>query len=133
MPPDIRRTLSGVRVLVVEDHEDSRIVFEQCLLLEGATVLTAPSARKALALLAKHDVDIVLTDYAMPGETGVWLLARVRQHSTRIPVVVITGYHDADVRHLRHASFARVLRKPVGANELCHELIAALEGSGTRP
>lgn len=133
MPPDIRRTLSGVRVLVVEDHEDSRVVFEQCLLLEGATVLTAPSARKALALLAKHDVDIVLTDYAMPGETGVWLLARVRQHSTRIPVVVITGYHDADVRHLRHASFARVLRKPVGANELCHELIAALEGSGTRP
>ena len=75
----------------------------------------------------------VLTDYAMPGETGVWLLARVRQQSTRIPVVVITGYHDADVRHLRHASFARVLRKPVGANELCHELIAALEGSGTRP
>ena len=132
MPADIRRSLKGVRVLVVEDHEDSRIVFEHCLLLEGATVVTAPSARQALALLAEHDFDIVLTDYAMPGETGVWLLARVREHSTRIPVVVITGYHDADVRHLRHASFARVLRKPVGADELCHQLIAALEESATR-
>jgi CheY-like chemotaxis protein len=132
MPPDTPRSLNGVRVLVVEDHEDSRIVFEQCLLLEGATVLTAPSARRAVAMLTEHDFDIVLTDYAMPGETGVWLLARVREHSSRIPVVVITGYHDADVRHLRHASFARVLRKPVGADELCHELIAALLESDTR-
>ena len=132
MPANIRRSLNGVRVLVVEDHEDSRIVFEQCLLLEGATVLTAPSARQAVALLATHDFDIVLTDYGMPGETGVWLLARVREHSRTIPVVIVTGYHEADVRHLRHASFARVLRKPVGADELCHELIAVLEESGTR-
>ena len=70
MSPDQAR-LNGVRVLVVEDHEDSRIVLEQCLRLDGASVAAAATAQEAVTLLDQQAFDLVVTDYAMPGATRV--------------------------------------------------------------
>jgi CheY-like chemotaxis protein len=66
------RTLAAVRILVVEDDDDNREILAHTLTVEGATVTAVSTAREALSFLSS--VDIVLTDFVMPGEDGVWLL-----------------------------------------------------------
>ena len=119
--------LAGVRVLVVEDHDDSRDLLEQVLgHVGGALVVTARSADEALAHVG--DVDVVVTDIAMPGHDGFWLLHEVRRRHEPVPVIAVSGYSDLQERALREAAFARVLRKPIDPWVLCQEV-----GAVTRP
>jgi CheY-like chemotaxis protein len=122
MPPP----LAGVRALVVEDHDDSRDVLAHWLAHAGARVSVAASARQAFASLANEEVDIIVTDYSMPGDTGLWLLERVLERPKPVPVIVVTGHADLHARELRRAAFARVLRKPVDPDRLCQEIAAVL-------
>lgn len=123
-PPAVR--LDGVRVLLVEDHDDSRLVLEQCLMVNGATVTGVASARDALRALDERPVDVVITDYAMPEHTGLWLLERILERPEPVPVIVLTGYMDTDVARLRRSPFARVLRKPIDTEGLCEAVTATL-------
>ena len=85
-------------VLLVDDDEDVRLTTAAMLENAGHTVLQASSADQALALLkARGHVDAVITDYLMPGRTGLDLIFELEQQRKRIPVMVITGYmgqHD---------------------------------------
>jgi CheY-like chemotaxis protein len=116
--------LSGVRVLVVEDHDDSRDMLEQALAHVGALVVASPSADEALAHLG--EVDIVVTDIAMPGHDGFWLLGEVQRRQGSTPVIAVSGHADLQVKALREAAFVRVLRKPIDPWVLCSEVAAAL-------
>jgi CheY-like chemotaxis protein len=119
--------LAGIRVLVVDDHEDSRYVLEHVLAYAGAEVVSASSAREAIAVL--DNIDIVVTDYSMPGETGAWLLDRIRERARPIPVIALTGFADIHVQELTKAPFARVLRKPIDPWQLPMAIAAVLRGS----
>jgi CheY-like chemotaxis protein len=114
--------LSGLRVLVVEDHDDSRDVLEQALTYAGAAVTAAASAKAALESV--DTVDVVVTDIAMPGHDGLWLLDEIRRRERRIPVIALSGYSDAYVERLAQATFDRVLRKPVDPWILADEIAA---------
>jgi CheY-like chemotaxis protein len=118
--------LRGVRVLVVEDNDDSRDVLALALRHVGALVTTASSAREALPLTPV--VDVVVTDMSMPGEDGAWLLAQVEQSRRRIPVIVLTGLSDH--YNFTGVKFARVLRKPFDPWHLCQEIRAVLGAAG---
>jgi CheY-like chemotaxis protein len=123
---DAPPSLAGSRILVVDDHQDTCDLMEQALTHAGASVVAAGSARDALR--AVDSVDIVVTDYSMPGETGLWLLERIREHSRPIPVLVVTGYAERYATELRQAPFARVLRKPLDPWQLCDVVAAVLRG-----
>ena len=114
--------LTGLRVLLVEDHEDSRDILQQVLTYEGALVSTAASAREALAKIGV--VDVVVTDVAMPGGGGLWLSTQIEQSPHRLPVIAVTGFADDD--DVAGASFARVLRKPIDPWRLCTEILEVL-------
>jgi two-component system response regulator GlrR len=62
------------RILVVEDSDDIRTLMMILLELEGYDVETARSAEEALDLLNEGRYDLVLSDYALPGHSGAWLL-----------------------------------------------------------
>ena len=68
----VRRTLAdplaGIRVLVVEDHSDSRNMLEEALEFLGATVIAVMTAEAAAARLA--DADVVVTDFALTRIVG---------------------------------------------------------------
>jgi CheY-like chemotaxis protein len=123
---DIAGRLRGVRVLVVEDNDDSRDVLTLSLQQAGALVTTASSAREALLLTPV--VDVVVTDMSMPDEDGAWLLAQVEQSRRPIPVIVLTGL--ADHYNFTGVHFARVLRKPFNLQHLCWEIRAVLGATG---
>jgi CheY-like chemotaxis protein len=116
--------LVGIRVLVVEDHDDSRDLLEQVLEHVGALVVAARSAEEALTHLG--DVDVVVTDIAMPGHDGFWLLHEVQRHHPSLPVIAVSGYSDLQERALREAAFARVLRKPIDPWVLPREVAAVV-------
>lgn len=82
------------RILVVEDHNDSREMLEELLTEEGFTVETAVNGLQALERLQRAPrPDLVLLDLMMPVMTGWDLMARVAEEPTLwgLPVIVVSG------------------------------------------
>ena len=117
-------SLVGVRVLVVEDHSDSRDMLEEALGFFGATVLTVVTAEAAAARLA--DADIVVTDYALPGHDGIWLLEQINGSPRPIPVILVSGFAASQVRAVADAPFALKLLKPVDPLDLGRQISLVL-------
>jgi CheY-like chemotaxis protein len=123
-PARLPRILDGVRVLVVDDDADTAEVFAAALGACGAEVVVATSARDALRVLAARAVDVVVSDIAMPGADGYWLLREIRRSAdarTRaVPVLAATafGREHAPGRTLA-AGFVDHLEKPVDPEALC--------------
>lgn len=83
------------KILIVDD--EALISMSTMDMLEdlGHTVLEANSGKQALELLAMSGpVDLVMTDYSMPGMSGVDLANAVRQAYPGLPVLLATGYAD---------------------------------------
>ena len=119
------RRLRGVRILVVDDHLDTLEFLSQALSQAGAAVVTAASARDAVRWIGR--VDAIVTDYSMPGETGIWLLEQVRGHGAT-PVLALTGFAPSQDEALAAARFTRILLKPIEMAALCEEIAAAVHG-----
>ena len=58
----------------------------------GHTVLWANSGAEALDMLGRHGVDLIITDYAMPGMTGEELTQRILSKQPTLPVLMVSGY-----------------------------------------
>jgi CheY-like chemotaxis protein len=114
--------LRGVRVLIVEDHDDTRESLGAYLTIAGAIVLSASTALEALPQVVMCDV--VVTDLAMSGRDGRWLVDQVGASARPVPVIAVTGY-DQDY-DLSKAPFARVLTKPVDPEILASEILHVL-------
>ena len=118
--------LRGVRVLIVEDHDDTREALDAYLTIAGAIVLAASTALEALPQVVMCDV--VVTDLAMSGRDGRWLVDQVRASARPVPVIAATGY-DQDY-DLSQAPFARVLTKPVDPQLLADAILQVLGRKG---
>jgi PAS domain S-box-containing protein len=81
-------------VLAVDD--DGLVLTNTAAMLEdlGHQVLVAASGSEALALLAEHAVDLVITDYAMPQMTGLQLAREIEARRPGLGVVLATGYAE---------------------------------------
>jgi len=128
------RELRDIRVLVVDDDEDSRdmltMVFEQY----GAAVERAASAAEALAAIERRPPTILLSDVGMPGEDGHALIRRVRaaeRESGRcLPAIALTGYATAeDGARALAAGFQLHIAKPVDPAELLMLVSRLLDGA----
>jgi CheY-like chemotaxis protein len=106
-------SLAGIRALVVDDHADTRDLVAHVLAHLGASVMLAASAREGASLV--DQADVVVTDYAMPEDTGLWLLERVLERPRPIPVILLRGYADVYANVLAEAPFARVLAQAGGS------------------
>jgi signal transduction histidine kinase/DNA-binding response OmpR family regulator len=76
---DCSSDLAGIRVLVVDDQADARDVAARVLQRSGAEVFGVASAAEALSLIIRTAPDLIISDLAMPGESGFSLIARVRK------------------------------------------------------
>jgi len=118
--------LAGIRLVIAEDHDDTRDVLEQVLRRLGATVTAVALAREALGMVTA--ADIIVTDLAMADEDGVWLLEQVNQHQHPIPVIAVSGSAESQVPRLAQAPFARKLLKPVDPWALADMIAEVLHG-----
>jgi diguanylate cyclase (GGDEF)-like protein/PAS domain S-box-containing protein len=81
-------------LLLVDDEENIVAALRRLLRAEGWLVLSATSAEEALALMARHEVDVILSDQRMPGMTGVELLRRAKQLYPETIRLVLSGYTE---------------------------------------
>jgi len=125
-------SLAGCQVLVVEDDSDSRNAIRETLEVAGATVTAAGTAGDALAALAARRFDVVVSDLAMPQQSGFWLIAKIRQlyPDQPIPVLAVTG-HPFPADGIRRAGFDEVMQKPPDPDVLCSK-VGALARDGAR-
>jgi len=85
-----------IKVLVVDDEETVRILFQRILQAAGYDVATATNGKEALTVMADADIDVVLLDIKMPGLSGVDVLAKITTDWPDICVIMVTAV--ADVR-----------------------------------
>jgi CheY-like chemotaxis protein len=114
--------LDGVRVLLVEDDEDTRDVLTLGLQLQGAQVRAVGSAKEAMRAVEEFTPDVILSDIGLPDEDGLSLIRRLRQlpaSTGRIPAAAVTAFTlGDDGQEPLRAGFQRHFRKPVETRQL---------------
>ena len=111
--------LEGVRVLLVEDEEDTRDLLSAVLSDRGATVAAASDASSALAMFDAFNPDVVVSDIGLPGQDGCSLMRKLRQRSADLPAVAISGFAgQADADRAVDAGFDLHIAKPMEASDL---------------
>jgi len=113
-------------VLLVDDDNGVREVTSIMLEDLGLKVLQAANGQEALEIIrADTPIDILLTDFAMPGMNGAELAQAVRERLPALPVIFVTGYAELDAFDLDNA---QVLQKPFRERELAERITRAHSG-----
>jgi two-component system CheB/CheR fusion protein len=118
-------SLRDIGVLVVDDSEDTVVMLQQLLELNGATVYTARSGSEALQVANQHQFDIVLSDVAMPEMDGFEFLRKLRELPAHhdVPVLALTGFgRPEDVERAKQAGFFSHITKPFDLEKLATTL-----------
>jgi len=122
-------SVSGVRLLVAEDHADTARVLGRLLRARGYTVRIAGSVREALEALAEP-VDLIISDVGLPDGTGYELIRRA-QEMRPVHGIAMSGFGmEEDIARSRDAGFQEHLVKPVDVTQI-DEAIRRLLKSGT--
>jgi signal transduction histidine kinase/ActR/RegA family two-component response regulator len=111
-------TLKGLRVLVVDDDRDARDLFTRALEQYDAQVMAVASAAAALTALVPWKPDVLVSDIAMPGESGYVLMQKIRrltpEQGGAIPALALTAYAGLDDAQLAlSAGFQAHVAKPI--------------------
>jgi CheY-like chemotaxis protein len=115
--------VDGLRVLVVDDDADARLVMSRVLCDGGAVVKTASSVTEAMLELQHRLPEIILSDIGMPGEDGYDLIRKVRSlppaEGGRIPAAALTAFaRSEDRQRALLAGYQIHVAKPVEPSEL---------------
>ena len=120
------------RILVVDDSQDTRELFDVILSSAGYDVSTAESAAEALGAAEQARFDLIISDIGMPGMSGYGLAKELRSlpEYRAIPMIAITGFAEfADRQTAIWAGFDEHLHKPVEPAKLL-EIARRLTGFG---
>jgi CheY-like chemotaxis protein len=86
--------MTKAAILCVDDEEIPRTLRKLVLQKQGYEVVAVSSGKEALAILATHHFDLVLTDQMMPGMIGTELTRQIKLAKPAIPVVIISGVSE---------------------------------------
>jgi len=123
-PPRIVKLTSPVpesrplRILLVDDHQDTCVALERLLVRRGHLVAAAHNVRSAMETAARNSFDLLISDIALPDGTGTELMTYLHAIS-RIPGIAISGFGmNGDIEKSIDAGFAEHLVKPVKMENL---------------
>jgi two-component system, cell cycle response regulator DivK len=119
-------------VLVVDDYDDARVMYGECLLLSGYRVAEARNGEEAVAQARALSPDVILMDLSLPGLDG-WDATRQLKadpDTRHIPVVALTGHAAARATdRAREAGCDRLLIKPALPDVVVEEVRALITQS----
>ena len=103
-------------ILIVDDEPNQRFILEQALKMLADTwqIIVVTSAIEALVQIERQLPDLIITDYHMPGMTGLELIEQVRKRHIRIPIILMTAYNTPEIQlAARRLGVDHALTKPV--------------------
>lgn len=115
-------------ILVVDDEPANLRMFER-LLRQRYRVICASSGEKALAVLRREKVSVLISDHRMPGMTGVELLRESIAIDANMVRMIVTGDTGTEtfLSAIKHGGAVRVIRKPWDPDDLLKTITTALE------
>jgi len=119
-------------ILVVDDEQRQREIYNDILQDEGYASETAPSGEVALHLLSHRRFDLVITDLNLTGMTGIELLSEIVGEDPTVAVILITGYPSIQsaVEATRRGVY-QYLEKPVDRDELLRVVAEVFDRQAT--
>jgi CheY-like chemotaxis protein len=107
------------RILIVEDDDQNRKLFQFALTANGHMVKAAPNGAEGLTLFEQEAFDLVITDLGMPGISG-WEVAKgVKKLNPKIPVILLSGWASQHEKNkIKESGIDYVLTKPCSLYEL---------------
>jgi CheY-like chemotaxis protein len=113
--PSAPGALAGIRILIVDDDLDMRDALQYLFEGYGAEVTAAASVAEALAALERSRPDVILSDVAMPGESGYDLMRKIaaREGAGAPPAAALSAYaRKTDREQAVAAGFRMLIAKP---------------------
>ena len=124
--------LVGIRIVLVEDHADTRESTSRILEMYGAQVTTGANGQEGLAAIRILRPDVVVADLAMPEMDGYTLIREVRalgpESGGRVPMIALSAHASPDERiRTREAGFALHLAKPTKPGNLVQAILNVVD------
>jgi len=109
-----------MRILVVEDHRDTRQALVGLLTRWGYIVSATNTLKGGLELLnSEPPVDVIVSDIALPDGTGYALISEARRHGKPVLAIALSGYsYPSDVKVAKLTGFDHHLSKPCNCDSL---------------
>jgi signal transduction histidine kinase/ActR/RegA family two-component response regulator len=112
-PPTVDRQTRPLRILLVDDHQDTCAALERLLVRRGHLVAAAHNMRSALETAVRNQFDLLISDIALPDGTGLELMMQLHAISG-IPGIAISGFgNNGDIEKSLQAGFSQHLVKPI--------------------
>jgi PAS domain S-box-containing protein len=126
--PNLEKPLLGIKILVVDDDDDSRDFLNFALSESGAKIHPVESAALAFSAIQSFQPNLIISDIGMPQEDGYSLMQRIRQlpeyMGGKIPAIALTAYAgDSDRQKATLAGFQTHLAKPIMPDDLVEAVI----------
>jgi two-component system, chemotaxis family, CheB/CheR fusion protein len=122
-------TLTGTRILVVDDEADARDLMRVLLEAEGGEVTVTGSAGEALHVIRERPIQVLIADIGMPEQDGYSLIRAVRAMTCDkrdIPAIAVTAYASVRERDLAiEAAYDWHFAKPVEPDQLVRAIVRA--------
>jgi DNA-binding NtrC family response regulator len=133
-------------ILIVEDEDKMRRLLELNLSGEGFATHAAPDAESGLKILSREKIDLVVTDYRLPGMNGLEFLQAIKRNNAEIPVIMMTAYGSVEsaveamkfgasdyvLKPFSLAEIVLVIRKELASRNLREENRSLREALGQR-
>ncbi len=102
------------RVLIVDDEPNAIKVLSAILSDAGYNVIESQNGEKAIKIISKKDIDVVVTDLKMPGKDGVQLFEYIIQNHPDLPVIFLTAYGTVEsaVNAMTRGAFYYFIKPP---------------------
>jgi signal transduction histidine kinase len=138
LPANYQISLEGLKVLVVDDEDDTREMLMFILEQKGVEVKVASSTTEAIGILKQWGPDLLISDIGMPGEDGYALIRKVRameaEQNSHIPAIALTAFARGEDRiRVLSAGFQMHVPKPIDPVELIMVVATLTERLGTVP
>lgn len=106
-------------ILLIDDDPVVRSLASGILRKNGYNVHVAKDGTEGIELAKKHHPDLVVTDYQMPGISGMEVLASLRDYNEMLPVIMLTAHGDATltIKSMQTGAFD-FIEKPINPKEL---------------
>ena len=120
-------------ILIVDDKESIRTLVKLCLEVDGHRVFRALDVTEALGVVEVQSIDLVITDFYMPGKSGLELIQDLKCKYPEVRIIFITGF-GADVLELaKENGAAATLEKPFSMDQLRTVVKDVLQDNGLDP